>query len=107
MWRAFAVRMNGLARRLAIGAFVGAAGACGPSEPLPYVGFVDAPVSAVATQVAGKVDAIAVKEDERVRKGQLLARLESGTYEAALAQAEANLDRAKEARSCCSSRRSR
>ena len=79
---------------LAVG---GVGSACRSNEPLPYLGFVDEPVSAVATQVAGKVDVVHVREGDRVRKGQLLAHLEASTYEAAVAEAEANVDRAREA----------
>lgn len=75
--------------------FVAIAAGCGRREPLPYSGFVDEPVSAVATQVAGKVDSTPVKEGDRVRKGQLLAQLEAATREAAVAEAEANLERAR------------
>lgn len=71
--------------------------ACSASGDRPYVGFVDAPVSAVTTQIAGKVVGIPVKEGDRVTKDQLLAQLESSAYEAALAAAEANVDRATQA----------
>ena len=76
---------------------VACASACGSNEPAPYVGFVDAPVSAVTTQVAGKVSAIPVKEGDRVHKGQLLAQLEASTREAAVAEAEANVEQASQA----------
>ena len=66
---------------------------CPKSEPLPYSGFLDAPISAVASQVSGKVQLIAVREGDRVQKGQLLARLDSREREAAVGQAEANLER--------------
>lgn len=71
--------------------------ACSSSGAPSYVGFVDEPVSAVTTQIAGKVIGIPVKEGDRVMKGQLLAQLESSAYEAALAVAEANVDRATQA----------
>lgn len=71
--------------------------ACRPREPLPYAGFVDAPVAAIAAQLSGRVVTITVREGDRVVRGQLLAQLESSPYEAAVAQAEANLDRARHA----------
>jgi HlyD family secretion protein len=67
--------------------------ACGPREPLPYSGFVDAPIAAVASQVAGRVETIPVQSGDRVRAGQLLAELDAREREAALAQAEATLAR--------------
>jgi multidrug resistance efflux pump len=70
---------------------------CSSPAPLPYAGFVDAPVSAVASQLAGKVVSIPVREGDRVKKGDLLAQLESSEYEASLAEAEANVDRARQA----------
>ena len=73
------------------------ASGCGSNGPAPYVGFVDAPISAVATQIAGKVDAMPVKEGDRVARGQLLAQLEASTYEAVVAEEEANVDRAGQA----------
>lgn len=75
----------------------GAGAACTPKDAATHVGFVDAPVSAVATQIAGKVVIVGAREGDRVQKGQLLARLEASTYEAAVAQAEANVDRARQA----------
>jgi len=70
---------------------------CTPGGPLPYAGFLDAPVAAVASQVAGRVDAIVVREGDLVKKDQLLARLDSREREAAVAQAQATLDQAREA----------
>ncbi len=43
------------------------------------------------TKILGRVDAVLVREGDRVRRGQLLARLESRDLEAAVAQAEAAL----------------
>ncbi len=71
--------------------------ACGRREPLPYSGFVDAPISAVASQIAGQVQSILVKEGDRVRKGQVLAKLDSREREAMVAQAEAALAREQQA----------
>lgn len=41
------------------------------------------------TKVLGRIDRVLVREGERVERGQLLAKLESGDLEAAVAQAEA------------------
>jgi multidrug resistance efflux pump len=71
-------------------------GACRPSGPPSFAGFVDAPVAAVAAQVAGRVEAIPVREGEVVRRGQLLAQLDAREREAQLAQVRALLDQAGE-----------
>ena len=70
---------------------------CTPSSAPPYAGFVDAPMSAVASQLAGKVVSIPVREGDHVKKGDLLAQLESSVQEAAVAEAETNVDRARQA----------
>lgn len=70
---------------------------CGPSGPQPFAGFVDAPVAAVAAQVAGRVEAIPVHEGDRVKKGQLIAQIDAREREAQLAQARAVLEQAREA----------
>src|SRR5512133_3799196 len=70
--------------------------ACASKEPSQLAGFLDAPVAAVAAQVAGRVDAIAVREGDAVKKGQLLAQLDARDREAAVAQARANLQQARE-----------
>ncbi|HUB09381.1 MAG TPA: efflux RND transporter periplasmic adaptor subunit [Myxococcales bacterium] len=71
--------------------------ACAPSSPLPYAGFLDGPVAQVASQVAGRVDSVPVREGDQVKKGQLLAQLDSRERQATVGQAQANLDQAKEA----------
>jgi HlyD family secretion protein len=78
-------------------AVICALSACGRARPLPYAGFVDAPVSAVASQVSGRVETIAVREGVRVKRGQLLARLDARERVALVNQAEANLTHAREA----------
>ncbi len=78
-------------RALAVLASTLATAACRRGAPLPYSGFVDAPVSAVASPIAGKVDVLAVREGDRVRKGDLLAQLEASVQEAAVEQASASL----------------
>ena len=70
---------------------------CGSPRALPYSGFVDEPVSAVATQASGKVDAVRVREGDRVHKGELLAQIDSAEREAIVAQAEASLERTRKA----------
>ena len=71
--------------------------ACVSREPPPLAGFLDAPVAAVAAQVAGQVEAIPVREGDAVAKGQLLAALDAREREAQVAQARANLGQAREA----------
>jgi len=70
--------------------------ACRSSGPPAFAGFVDAPVAAVAAQVVGRVESIPVIEGELVRKGQLLAQLDSREREAQLAQARAVLAQTRE-----------
>jgi multidrug resistance efflux pump len=70
---------------------------CSATGPTPFAGFVDAPVAAVAAQVAGRVEAIPVREGDRVQKGQLLAALDAREREAQLAQARAAEAQAREA----------
>ncbi len=72
------------------------AAACGTGKPLPYAGFVDAPVADVAAQVAGRVDEIDVREGDVVKKGQVLARLDARERQATVGQALASLDQARE-----------
>ena len=69
---------------------------CTRSTP-PYAGFLDAPVAAVVSQVAGRVEAIAVREGDVVKKDQLLAQLDARERQATVGQAQANLDQAREA----------
>lgn len=52
-------------------------------------------VAQVTPQVAGTVQSLLVSENERVKKGQLLAVLDDATYKAAVAQAQANLYQAE------------
>lgn len=69
--------------------------ACRPGAPGSHAGFVDAPQAQVASQVAGRVEAILVREGDRVKKGQLLVRLDSSEREAILRQAQASLGQAQ------------
>jgi HlyD family secretion protein len=70
--------------------------ACGPGAPRTHSGFVDAPQALVAAQVAGRVEAVLVREGDRVKKGQLLARLDARERRAALDKARADLASARE-----------
>lgn len=74
-----------------------AASACRQAAPKPYSGFLDAPVSLVASQVAGRVDSVAVRDGDRVKKGQLIAQLDSRLQQAMVAQAQANVVQARRA----------
>lgn len=69
---------------------------CRASGSPSFAGFVDAPVAAVAAQVAGRVESIPVREGDSVRKGQLLAQIDAREREAQLAQARAVLAQARE-----------
>lgn len=71
--------------------------ACAGRKPATYSGFVDAPVALVATQVSGQVASVSVREGQRVARGQLLAMLDARERAAFVAQADANLERAREA----------
>jgi multidrug resistance efflux pump len=70
---------------------------CGAKSPVPYAGFLDAPVAQVASQVAGRVDDLAVHEGDLVHRGQLLAQLDARQRQALVGQAEANVQQAREA----------
>lgn len=72
-------------------------GACGRGKPATYAGFVDAPVSAVAAQVSGLVVSVPVREGQRVKRGEVLARLDDRERVAMVAQADANVAHAREA----------
>ncbi len=85
----------GVAPRLIVVCLSAACLTCHAEEALPYSGFVDEPVAAVATQTPGKVVSILVHEGDHVTQGELLARLDSGEREATVAQAEANVERAQ------------
>ena len=53
---------------------------------------IDAEVIHVAAQVGGRIVEIGVEENEQVKAGDLLFRIDPEAYELAVAQAEANLD---------------
>ncbi len=73
-----------------------AAVACKRDAP-PFAGFVDAPVAAVAAQVAGRVESIPVREGDAVPKGALLAQIDAREREAQLAEARSTLEQARRA----------
>ncbi len=50
---------------------------------------------AISPSVAGKVMSVEVRENQRVKRGDVLFRIQSGTFEAALAEAEAALAAAR------------
>lgn len=53
--------------------------------------FVDADFSVVAPRVAGQIVSVNVEDNQRVRKGQLLAQIDGSDYRAALASADADV----------------
>ena len=71
--------------------------ACRGGDKATHAGFVDAPQALVAAQVAGRVEAIPVREGDPVKKGQVLVRLDSSEREAQLRQAQASLGQAQAA----------
>lgn len=84
-------------RRGASLAWLAILAACTAREPPQLSGFLDAPIAAVGAQVAGRVEAIPVHEGDAVRKGQVLAVLDARERDALVAQAQANLDQARDA----------
>jgi HlyD family secretion protein len=87
--------MNGT--RFSRAALVAAALACRGGGNATHSGFVDAPQALVAAQVAGRVEAIPVREGDPVKKGQVLVRLDSSERQAQLRQAQASLGQAQAA----------
>lgn len=73
------------------------AAACSSPKVGSYAGFVDAPVAAVAAQVSGRVAAVPIREGQQVKLGQLLAQLDDRERAAMVAEAEANLQHARDA----------
>jgi RND family efflux transporter MFP subunit len=70
-----------------------------PSQPLTTLnasGYVVAQrKAAVASKGTGRLEFLAVEEGSRVRKGQLIARLENADLQATISQAQANLKAAR------------
>ncbi len=60
--------------------------------------YVKADIADVAPQVAGRIVAIEVQEGQRVRRGQVLLRIDPSRYDRKVAQAEAALAQARAAR---------
>lgn len=84
-----------IARLCALAIAVAGAG-CHARHQLPWSGFVDAPVAAVAAQVSGRLESVPVREGDRVARGQLLAQLDARERLAAAAQARAEVERAEQ-----------
>lgn len=57
--------------------------------------FVEGHVTAVASQVSGRVARLLVRDNQEVKRGDLLLEIDPRDYEAKLAQAQANLTAAK------------
>ena len=57
--------------------------------------FIEGHVTAIAPQVAGRVEQVLVKDNQLVKAGQVLVQIEPSDYEAKLDQAQANLASAK------------
>ena len=57
--------------------------------------FVEAHVPAMAAQISGRVSELLVKDNQEVKQGQVLLEIDPRDYEAALAQAQANLAAAR------------
>jgi HlyD family secretion protein len=71
--------------------------ACRAADPTLHAGFVDDAQAQVAAQLPGRVEEILVREGDRVKKGQLLARLDAREAQARLEQAQAALAQARQA----------
>ena len=56
-----------------------------------YNGRIDVELIRLAAETAGRIDSVTVDEGDRVRKGQLLVRIDTGRLEARLRQQEAQL----------------
>jgi RND family efflux transporter MFP subunit len=73
-------------------------GAAGASTGVTANGYVVARTQAsVSSRITGRLEYLAVEEGSEVRRGEVLARLESADYEAALGQREAELVTARAA----------
>ncbi|PSW21560.1 HlyD family secretion protein [Photobacterium sanctipauli] len=65
------------------------------ANPWTRNGQVRANIVKIAPRVSGPIVYVAVKDNQFVRKGELLFQIDPSTYEVALSQAEASLERAK------------
>lgn len=84
--------------RLALaGLALAASAACSRVDPSVHAGFIDAPQAQVAAPVAGRVERILVREGDRVKRGQVLVRLDARERQAMLEQAQASLAQARQA----------
>jgi membrane fusion protein (multidrug efflux system) len=57
--------------------------------------FVEGHVTAIASQVPGRVSQLFVEDNQEIKKGDLLLQMDPRDYEARLAQAQANLTAAR------------
>ena len=58
--------------------------------------YVEGDVTTISSEVPGRITEVAVKDNQRVKKGDLLIRIESDDYNSRLAQAERNLRSAEQ-----------
>lgn len=58
--------------------------------------YVEGDVITISAEVPGRITEVAVKDNQRVKKGDLLVRIESTDYDSKLAQAERNLRSAEQ-----------
>jgi len=65
--------------------------------PYSSQALVDAPLAQIASQVAGQVVKLDVRDNAQVKKGQLLFEIDREPFEIAVRTAEANLEAAKQA----------
>ena len=94
----FALRSRPPQVEAATAAVTGGAGAAG--EGITANGYVVARTKAsVAAKLAGQLVYLGVSEGSRLRRGEVLARIESGDQQAALAQAQAAWRRRRRASS--------
>lgn len=80
-----------------LAAAIAAAAGCSSKREAEFAGFLDAPIAAVAAQIAGRVQSVPVREGDAVTKGQVLATLDARDREAQVALARANLAQAERA----------
>jgi len=71
--------------------------ACTAAPARSHPGFVDAPIAAVASPIAGNVDAILVREGDHVHRGDVIVRIDARERRALVTQAEANVEHARAA----------
>ncbi|MDE0799502.1 MAG: HlyD family secretion protein [Rhodospirillaceae bacterium] len=57
--------------------------------------YVRADITTVSARVEGQIDEVFVQDNQRVSKGDVMARIQQGTFRARLAQGRADLDKAR------------